>query len=110
MPSFYRNRFGDFVIESSGGDTVLTGNRLPVSPDRVINGGAVFSPKSFLDFTLDVKHVGSVQIDQRNTFQLDAYTLVDAAVTWASRAATPDACRAQSLRHRVFLERRHLKR
>ena len=80
--SFYRNRFDDFVIESSRGDTVLTGNRLPISPDRVINGGAVFSPRSFLDFTLDVKHVGTVQIDQRNTFELDPYTLVDAAVTW----------------------------
>ncbi len=80
--SFYRNRFDDFVIESSRGDTVLTGNRLPISPDRVINGGAVFSPRSFLDFTLDVKHVGTVQIDQRNAFELDPYTLVDAAVTW----------------------------
>ena len=80
--SFYRNRFDDFVIEASSGDTVLTGNRLPISPDRVINGGAVFSPRSFLDFTLDVKHVGTVQIDQRNTFELDPYTLVDAAVTW----------------------------
>jgi outer membrane receptor for ferrienterochelin and colicin len=80
--SFYRNRFGDFVIESSGGDTVLTGNRLPISPDRVINGGATFSPVPFVDFSVDVKHVGTVQIDQRNTFQLDPYTLVDAAVTW----------------------------
>ena len=80
--AFYRNRFGDFVIESSGGDTVLTGNRLPISPDRVINGGATFSPLPFIDFAVDVKHVGTVQIDQRNTFQLDPYTLVDAAVTW----------------------------
>ncbi len=80
--SFYRNRFGDFVIESSRGDTVLTGNRLPISPDRVVNGGAVYSPAPFADFTLDVKHVGSVKVDQRNTFELDPYTLVDAAVTW----------------------------
>ena len=80
--SFYRNRFGDFVIESSRGDTVLTGNRLPISPDRVINGGANFSPVRSIDFSVDVKHVGTVQIDQRNTFELDPYTLVDAAVTW----------------------------
>ena len=80
--SFYRNRFGDFVIESSGGDTVLTGNRLPISPDRVINGGATFSPVPLIDFTVDVKHVGAVKIDQRNTFELDPYTLVDVAVTW----------------------------
>ena len=80
--SFYRNRFGDFVIESSRGDTVLTGNRLPISPDRVINGGANFSPVRSIDFSVDVKHVGAVQIDQRNTFELDPYTLVDAAVTW----------------------------
>ncbi len=61
---------------------MLTGNRLPISPDRVINGGATFSPLPFIDFAVDVKHVGTVQIDQRNTFQLDPYTLVDAAVTW----------------------------
>ena len=80
--SFYRNRFGAFVIESSGGDTVLTGNRLPISPDRVVNAGATFTPVSFIDVSVDLKHVGDVQIDQGNTFTLDPYTLVDAAVSW----------------------------
>jgi len=80
--SGYRNRFGAFVIQSPRGDTVLTGNRLPISPDRVINAGAMFTPVSFIDVTVNVKHVGDVQVDQGNTFKLDPYTLVDAAVSW----------------------------
>ena len=80
--SFYRNRFGNFVIESSGGDTVLTGNRLPISPDRVINSGMVYTPVPTVDISVDVKHVGNVQVDQGNTFRFDPYTLLDAAVLW----------------------------
>ena len=80
--SFYRNRFGAFVIESSGGDTVLTGNRLPISPDSVINGGALITPTPSIDITVDIKHVGDVMVDQGNTFKLDPYTLLDAAVSW----------------------------
>ncbi|MEE8301757.1 MAG: hypothetical protein V3S24_04895, partial [Candidatus Tectomicrobia bacterium] len=34
------------------------------------------------DVTADVKHVGDVQVDQGNTFRLDPYTLIDAAVSW----------------------------
>ena len=80
--SFYRNRFGDFVIESEAGDTVLTGNRLPISPDRVINWGVTYLPTPVVDLVLNVKHVGDVQVDQRNTFEFDSYTLIDAAVSW----------------------------
>jgi len=80
--SFYHNRFGDFVIESSGGDTVLTGNRLPIAPDTVLNGGITVSPHAALDLTVEVKHVGEVALDQINSVTLDAYTLVDAAATW----------------------------
>ncbi len=80
--AFYRNRFGTFVIQSEGGDTVLTGNRLPISPDRVLNAGVTFTPVPFIDVTADVKHVGDVQVDQGNTFRLDPYTLIDAAVSW----------------------------
>jgi outer membrane receptor protein involved in Fe transport len=54
--AFYRNRFGDFVIQSEDGDEVLTGNRLPISPNRVVNWGVRLT--------------------------IDPYTLVDAAVTW----------------------------
>jgi outer membrane receptor protein involved in Fe transport len=35
--SFYQNRFGDFVIETEDGDEDLTGNRLVMSPDHVVN-------------------------------------------------------------------------
>ena len=35
-----------------------------------------------LDATVDVKHMGGVQADRENTFTIDPYTLVDAAVTW----------------------------
>ena len=80
--ALYRNRFGAFVIESAGGDTVLTGNRLPIAPDRIINGGIVLTPASALNIGVDVKHVGDVMVDQGNTFQLDPYTLLDAAVSW----------------------------
>jgi outer membrane receptor protein involved in Fe transport len=37
--SFYRNRFGEFVIEAAGGETSLTGNRLVLAPDTIVNWG-----------------------------------------------------------------------
>ena len=80
--ALYRNRFGDFVIESAGGDTVLTGNRLPIAPDRIINGGVIITPAAAVNIRLDVKHVGDVMVDRGNTFMLDPYTLLDAAVSW----------------------------
>jgi outer membrane receptor protein involved in Fe transport len=80
--SFYRNRFGRFVIESEDGDEVLTGNRLPIAPDRVINWGALVRPRTDLDLTVNVKNVGDVVTDRDNAFTLDPYTLVDAAATW----------------------------
>ena len=80
--AFYRNRFGDFVIESAGGDTDLTGNRLSIAPDRVINGGVVITPVPAFNIRVDVKHVGDVMVDQGNTFEFDPYTLLDAAVSW----------------------------
>jgi outer membrane receptor protein involved in Fe transport len=80
--SVYRNRFADFVIESDTGDEDLTGNRLPISPDYVINWGAAIHPTSAIDVTLNVKHLGSVQADRENTFTLASYGLVDAAVSW----------------------------
>ena len=80
--ALYRNRFGDFVIESAGGDTVLTGNRLPIAPDRIINGGVIITPAAAVNIRLDVKHVGDVMVDRGNTFMLDPYTLLDVAVSW----------------------------
>lgn len=80
--SFYRNRFGRFVIQSQDGDEVLTGNRLPISPDRVINWGASLRPAPSVDARLNVKHVGDVQTNRENTFVLDAYTIVDGAISW----------------------------
>jgi iron complex outermembrane receptor protein len=76
--SFYRNRFGEFVAR----DTVLTGNRLPISPDRVVNWGLTATPTAAVTATLDVKHVGDVFVDQINSFRFEPYTLVDAAVSW----------------------------
>jgi iron complex outermembrane receptor protein len=80
--SFYHNRFGDFVIESEDGNQDLTGNRLPISPDHVVNWGALVRPGRDVDVTLDVKHIGDVVVDRDNAFLLDAYTLVDAAATY----------------------------
>ena len=80
--ALYHNRFGDFVIESAGGDTVLTGNRLPISPDEVWNAGLTLTRLGPIDIALDAKYVGDVMVDQRNTLEIDPYALVDAAVTW----------------------------
>lgn len=80
--SFYRHRFGDFVIESTSGNTVLTGNRLPISPDHVINWGATLRPAPSLNATFTVKHMGDVQTNRDNTFVLDAFNVVDAALSW----------------------------
>jgi iron complex outermembrane receptor protein len=83
--SFYRNRFGDFVIQDEEGpsnDVSLTGNRLAISPDHVVNWGATFTPTSFTDITLNVKHVGDTASDRENTFTVPAYSLVDLAATW----------------------------
>jgi outer membrane receptor protein involved in Fe transport len=80
--SFYRNRFGEFIIESSGGNTVLTGNRLVLAPDYVVNWGANVRPVPFIDLTLDVKHVSATFGDDENTTEIDGYMLVDAAASW----------------------------
>jgi iron complex outermembrane receptor protein len=83
--SFYRNRFGDFVIqdeEDPSSDVSLTGNRLAISPDHVVNWGATFTPMPSTDITLNVKHVGDTASDRENTFVVPSYSLVDLAATW----------------------------
>jgi iron complex outermembrane receptor protein len=80
--SFYRHRYGEFVIESSGGDTVLTGNRLVLSPEHIVNWGVSAFPVPFVNVTVDVKHLSETFGNDDNTFRLDGYTLVDAAATW----------------------------
>jgi iron complex outermembrane receptor protein len=81
--AFYHNRFGDFVIEESGGDTDLTGNRLPLVPDLVYNVNAVVRPRPELSLTLGLKHVGDRYLDQLNTFKLESYALLDGSVSWS---------------------------
>ena len=83
--SFYRNRFGDFVIqdeEDPSNDVSLTGNRLAISPDYVVNWGATIKPIRSTDVVFDVKHVGDSASDRENTFIVPSYTLVDVAATW----------------------------
>jgi iron complex outermembrane receptor protein len=83
--SFYRNRFGEFVIQDEddpAADVSLTGNRLAISPDHVVSWGALFTPVSSVDVTLDVKHMGNTATDRENTFTVPAYTLVDVAASW----------------------------
>jgi iron complex outermembrane receptor protein len=94
--AFYHNRFGHFVIQSADGDTVLTGNRLPIAPDRVYSAGANFQHQSW-GATLNLKHVGDVFLDQGNTFVLDPYTLVDASLSWSH-----DALRLTLSGHNLF--------
>jgi outer membrane receptor protein involved in Fe transport len=83
--SFYRNRFGDFVIqdeEDPTADVSLTGNRLAISPDHVVNWGATYMPTAATNINFDVKHVGDTATDRENTFTVPAYTLVDVAASW----------------------------
>jgi iron complex outermembrane receptor protein len=83
--SFYRNRFGEFVIQDTddpSADVSLTGNRLAISPDYVVNWGATFLPTSSTNVTFDVKHVGDTATDRENTFIVPAYTLFDVAASW----------------------------
>ncbi len=80
--SFYHSRFGEFVIESEDGDEVLTGNGLPIAPDYVVNWGASFRPTPSVDATVNIKSTSAVEANRENTFKIDPYTLVDAAVTW----------------------------
>ena len=83
--AFYRNRFGEFVIENwLAPDVVLTGNRLPAVPDKVFNLGGSYQYTDELGFTLGLKYVGDRFSDQNNTLLLDAYPLVDASVSWSS--------------------------
>ena len=103
--SFYRNRFGEFVIQSAGGNTVLTGNRLVLAPDYIVNWGVNVQPIPVIDLTLDVKHVGETVGDDDNTFLIDGYTLVDAAATWRRGPLPRDAVGAEPVRHGVLLRR-----
>jgi len=80
--AFYRNRFGTFVIQTQDGDEVLTGNRLPISPNYVISWGGMFNPGRSIEATFTLKHLSNVVADRENTFTIDPYTLVDAAATW----------------------------
>jgi outer membrane receptor protein involved in Fe transport len=80
--ALYRNRFGDFVVEESGGDLVLTDNRLPLVPDLILNFGATVRPREDIALTAGAKYVGDRYLDQENTYLLDAYTLVDASLSW----------------------------
>jgi outer membrane receptor protein involved in Fe transport len=80
--SFYRNRFGQFVIQESEGELNLTGNRLVLAPDTIVNWGMNVRPNRFVDVTIDIKHVGETFGDDDNSYRIDGYTLVDAAATW----------------------------
>jgi len=80
--SFYRNRFDDFVIQTEDGDDSLTGNRLPISPDSVVNWGVTLTPVPWIEGTLNVKHVSTTIADNDNTFTIPSYNVVDAAVSW----------------------------
>ncbi len=79
--SVYRHRFGDFVIQSDSGDTSLTGNRLRMSPDYIVNWGLSVTPVPAVNANVDVKHVSDVQGNDDNSFGLASYTVVDAAVS-----------------------------
>jgi outer membrane receptor protein involved in Fe transport len=80
--SFYRSKFGDFVIQSEDGDEVLTGNRVPIAPNYVVNWGLTARPVPSIEAVLNVKHIGDMAANNDNSFIIDPANLVDAAVTW----------------------------
>ncbi len=80
--AFYRNRYGNFVIQDSDGDTDLTGNRLVLSPDYIVNWGANMVIIPAINVTFDVKHVSETFGNENNTAKIDGYTLFDAGLTW----------------------------
>ena len=83
--AFYRNRFGEFVIEDpTAPDVVLTGNRLPAVPDKIFNLGGSYEATDNLGFTLGFKYVGDRFSDQNNALLLESYPLLDASVSWSS--------------------------
>ena len=82
--AFYKNRFGEFVIQGSGPDVVLTGNRLPAVPDRIFNLGGSYQHTDRLGFTLSTKYVSDRFSDQNNALLLDSYILSDASISWSS--------------------------
>ena len=98
--AIYRNRFGDFEIESAGGDVDLTDNRIPLVPDLILNFGATFRPLEILALTAGVQHVGDRYLDQENTYLLDSYVLVDASIS-----LTPGPLRLTLSAHNLFDER-----
>ena len=52
--AFYRNRYGDFVIQSSSGDTSLTGNRLILS----LSGRNLLNQEFYFDAGSSSAHPG----------------------------------------------------
>ena len=63
-------------------DTTLTGNRLILSPDYIVNWGLSVLPVPSVNLTFDVKHVSSTFGNDSNTAKIDGYTLFDVGATW----------------------------
>ena len=101
--AFYKNRFGEFVIENEfAPDVVLTGNRLPAVPDKIFNLGGSYQHTDELGFTLGFKYVGDRFSDQNNALLLDSYPLVDASVSWSSEPRAVHALWPQRARQTVL--------
>ncbi len=98
--AFYRNRFGEYVIERPSGDVDLTGNRLAAVPDRIFNVGGSYEPIDVVGFTVRFKYVGDRFAESNNILLLDSYQLLDASVWWA-----PGPVRFTLTGHNVLDER-----
>ena len=81
--AFYKNRFGDYIIERPGGNTDLTGNRLAAVPDRIFNVGGSYEPIDDVGVTARFKYVSDRFAESNNILLLDAYQLLDASVWWS---------------------------
>ena len=53
-----------------------------MSPDYLVNWGLSVAPDAAVNANVGVKHVSDMQGNDDNSFGLDGYTVVDAAVSW----------------------------
>lgn len=77
----------DQSFTSRGGSTLLKGNRIPGTPDRLFFGELAWQPRAWAGFTaaLEVVHRGSMVVDDLNSDRTEAVTLLNLRLGWEQR-------------------------
>lgn len=77
----------DELIEAGGADR--SGNRPPNVPERLADLVVTYAPKSLpLTFTGALRHNGAFYTSNANTVKVDAFTVLDASVSWDAAFGT----------------------